>query len=360
MTRRRRCGAIRRFARNSVAYSHQITLYPLSTKGLIPEMQEPDFCVFGIDRPSRPPVQSSPMKRLFALAALPICASLAIAARADAQETPAPATPAPAASPSFMDREYDGRLHILAAPYLWAPTVSGSFQYTIPNLPRHAGGTAQASAQVSPVDYLPKLNSGAMFAFDARKGDIDLFGDYIYVNASLSASASATLTGRFGRLTVPVSLSTDAHLRQSIWEAAAGFTLARGHAADLSIFAGMREYPLNISVDYTATIGRRRPFMRSGSVLAANIAQDVIFGLRGKAYFGDSHFYVPYYGDLGTGIGQLSNQTWQAYSGAGYTFNHGQSLLVVYRALSYFGFTPSSNVQKLSLYGPLLGYTFNL
>ncbi len=360
MTRRRRCGAIRQFARNRAVYSHQITLYPLSTKDLIPEMQEPDFCVFGIDRPSRPPVQSSPMKRLFVLAALPICASLAIAARADAQETPAPATPAPAASPTFMDREYDGRLHVLAAPYLWAPTVGGTFQYTIPNLPRRPGGTSQTSAAVAPVTYLPKLNSALMFAFDARKGGIDLFGDYIYVNASLSASASATLTGRFGRLHVPVSLSTDAHLRQSIWEAAAGFTVARGHDADLSIFTGMREYPLNVTVDYTATIGRRRPFTKSGSVLAADIAQDVVFGLRGKAYFGDGHFYVPYYGDVGTGIGQLGNQTWQAYSGAGYTFNHGQSLLVVYRALSYSGFAPISHVQKLSMYGPLLGYTFNL
>lgn len=300
------------------------------------------------------------MKRLLLFAPLLICASLAIAARADAQETSAQATPAPAASPTLMDREYDGNLHLIAAPYVWAPTVGGTFQYTLPKLPRRPGGTAQASAQVPPVTYLPKLNSAVMFAFDARKGGIDLFGDYIYLNATVSASASTTLTGRFNRLNVPVSLSTDAHLRESIWEAAAGFTVARGHNADLSIITGMREYPLSLSIDYSATIGRRRPFTTSGSVLTADIAQDVVFGLRGKAYFGDGHFYVPYYGDVGTGIGQLSNQTWQAYSGAGYTFNHGQSLIVLYRDMSYFGFAPISHVQKLSMYGPLLGYTFNL
>lgn len=259
-----------------------------------------------------------------------------------------------------MDRQYDGALHVMAAPYVWAPTVGGTFQYTIPHLPRRPGGTAQTSLQVAPVDYLPKVNSAAMFAFDARKGDIDLYGDYIYLNATVSATASATFTGRLGRRQVPVNISTDARLRESIWEAAAGFTVARGHAADLSIIAGMREYPLNLTFGYSATVGRRRPFSTSGSLLVAGIAQDVIFGLRGKAYFGDGHWYVPYYVDVGSGVGQLSNTTWQGYSGAGYTFNHGQSLIVLYRDLSYNSFAPISAVQKLSMYGPLLGYTFNL
>jgi hypothetical protein len=259
-----------------------------------------------------------------------------------------------------MDRQYDGALHILAAPYVWAPTVGGTFQYTIPRLPRRPGGIAQTEVQVQPVDYLPKVNSAVMFAFDARKGDVDLFGDYIYLNASLSASGSATFTGPFGRVHVPVSVSSDAHLRQSIWEAAAGFTVARGHDADLSIITGMREFPLNLTFGYSATVGRRRPFSTSGSALVAGIAQDVIFGLRGKAYFGDGHWYVPYYVDIGSGIGQLSNTTWQGYSGAGYTFKHGQSLIAIYRDLRYNSFPPTSPVQKLALYGPLLGYTFNI
>lgn len=301
------------------------------------------------------------MKRLLVFAPLVLCASLATATRAIAQESPPPATPAPAASPTFMDRQYDGALHVLAAPYVWAPTVGGTFQYTIPHLPRRpGGGTAQASVQVAPVDYLPKVNSAAMFAFDARKGGIDLFGDYIYLNATVSATASATFTGPSGRLHVPVSLSSDARLRESIWEAAAGFTVARGHDADLSIFTGMREYPLNFTFGYSATVGKRRPFNTSGSVLVAGIAQDVIFGLRGKAYFGDGHWYVPYYVDIGSGIGQLNNSTWQGYSGAGYTFNHGQSLIALYRDLRYTNFPPVSSVQKLSMYGPLLGYTFNI
>jgi len=259
-----------------------------------------------------------------------------------------------------MDREYDGNLHLVAAPYLWAPTVGGTFEFTVPNLPRRPGGKVTGSASVPPIDYLPKINSAVMFAFDARKGGIDIYGDYIYLNATVSASASATLSGPFGRLQIPVSLNTNARLRESIWEAAAGFAVAKGHDADLSIITGMREYPLNLSIGYSATIGSRRPFFRSGNVLTAGIAQDVIFGLRGRAYFGDGHWYVPYYIDVGSGIGQLANTTWQGYSGAGYTFNHGQSLIFLYRDLTYNDFAPVSHVQKLAMYGPLLGYTFNL
>jgi hypothetical protein len=281
---------------------------------------------------------------------------------ARAQETPASPAPTPnaIASPTLMDREYDGQLHITAAPYLWAPTVGGTFEFTIPHLPRRPGGKVQPSAQVGPSSYLPHLSSAVMFAFDARKGGIDLFGDYIYVNAQASSSTFATISGRRGRVQIPVSLSTDARLRASVWEAAAGFTVARGHDADLSLFTGIREYPLSLSFGYTATIGRRRPFSRSGSIQTGDIAQDVIFGLRGKAFFGDSHLFVPYYADLGSGIGMLNNQTWQAYSGVGYGFNHGQTLLLLYRDLTYTGFAPISHVQKLSMYGPLLGYTFKL
>lgn len=300
------------------------------------------------------------IKRVCAIATLLVCAALSHIETARAQESPAPTAPAPAASPTLMDAEFDGRTHITAAPYLWAPTVGGTFQFRIPNLPRRAGGVAQFNAAVGPSDYLPKVNSAIMAAFDIRKGGLDLFGDYIYLNATVSGSTSATLSGPLGKVQIPVSLSTTARLRESIWEAAAGFTVARGHDANLDIITGLREYPLSLTFGFNAVIGRRHPFARSGTIQTGDIAQDVIFGLRGKAFFGDSHLFVPYYVDVGTGIGQLGNQTWQGYSGGGYAFNHGQTLVLLYRSLNYFGFAPISHVQKLSMYGPLLGYTFQL
>lgn len=305
---------------------------------------------------------------VFVISALAAYCALPVAVRAQATPMPAAAatapaaTPAPLASPTFIDREYDGRTHIILAPYVWAPTVGGDFQYQIPNLPLQSGGGAveNVSASVGPSAYLPKLNSAVMFAFDARKKRFDVFGDYIYVNAATSGSSMATLSGPLGRIGIPVGIASSARLHESIWEAAAGFTLARGHNADLSVFAGVRGFTVGYTFDYTATIGQQPAFTRSGSVATTDSAQDVIFGLRGKVYVGNTHFFVPYYGDYGTAVGQLPNQTWQAYGGAGYAFNHGQTVVVLYRALTFESFTSLAHLQKLTMYGPLVGYTFFL
>ena len=162
------------------------------------------------------------LKRFFPFA-IALVALAHFAAPACAQEpTPSPAPEATAApgtteQPTLMDRQYDGRTHVTLAPYVWLPTVKGNFQYSIPTLPHRHGGVTQSSIQVAPADYAAKLNSAAMFAFDARKGAIDIFGDYIYTNVSTSASQFATISGRFGRVQIPVNLSTNARLAMSIW-----------------------------------------------------------------------------------------------------------------------------------------------
>jgi hypothetical protein len=274
-----------------------------------------------------------------------------------AQDTTAPA---PAASPTLMDREYDGQTHITLAPYIWVPTVHGSVQYTVPNLPLRAGHSGVVNFKTTPADYISKLNSAAMGALDVRKGGFDVFGDYIYTNATASAAESAVIGGPFGRRQYRVDLGTSARLVPRIWEAAAGFTVARGHDADLSIFLGMREFPINLTLGYNATVtGKRGSLTTNGTVVSSTLTNDVITGLRGKAFFGDGHIFVPYYIDFGTSTG-VNNQTWEGYTGAGYAFNHGQSLIVTYRTLNYFSFPPDVAVAKFNMSGPLLGYTFNL
>src|SRR5579885_393995 len=128
---------------------------------------------------------------VFVISALAAYCALPVAVRAQATPMPAAAATAPLASPTFIDREYDSRTHIILAPYVWAPTVGGDFQYQIPSLPLQSGGGAveNVSASVGPSAYLPKLNSAVMFAFDARKKRFDVFGDYIYVNAATSGSS---------------------------------------------------------------------------------------------------------------------------------------------------------------------------
>ena len=265
------------------------------------------------------------------------------------------ATPAPEATPTLMDREYDGQLHITAAPYIWGPTVKGSFSFTVPRLPRHSGKVIGSTLSVGPASYLSQLNSAGMAAVDVRKGAFDVFADGIYVNATTTANVNTSIGTR--RAQIPVSIGVSARLATSIWEAAAGYTVARGHDADLSVFMGLRQFPVNLTMGYNATIGKRGLIAPSGTVGVSSFTSDVITGLRGKAFVGDGHFFIPYYIDVGTGN---SNQTWEGYTGAGYAFNHGQALVFDWRSLNYYAFPPISRVQKLTMYGPLLGYTFNI
>ncbi len=280
-----------------------------------------------------------------------VLALVAATAVARAQE----ATPAPEATPTLMDREYDGQLHITVAPYIWGPTVKGNFEFSIPRLPRHAGHTVSGAVAVGPSNYLSKLNSAGMAAVDVRKGAFDVFADGIYVNATATANVDTSITTP--RRVIPISIGASARLATSIWEAAAGYTVARGHDADLSVFMGLRQFPVNLTVGYNATIGKRGLITPSGTVGVSSFTSDVITGLRGKAFVGDGHFFVPYYIDVGTGN---SNQTWEGYTGAGYAFNHGQTMVFDWRSLNYYAFAPVSHVQKLTMYGPLLGYTFNI
>lgn len=284
----------------------------------------------------------------------------ACAATALAQETPSPAS-AVTPTPTLLDQQYDGKTHVTVAPYIWGPTVKGDFQFSIPTLPgRHGHGRKllQSSVQIGPSEYVPKLNSAAMVYFDARNRDIDVFGDVIYLNASTTATIVSTVGGPLGKIQLPVTVNSDARLSLAIWEAAAGFTLAHGDNADVSMFLGVREFPLNLNISYNATIGKRGLIAPSGTATPSDRTNDVIWGIRGRAFFGDQErWYVPYYFDVGSGS---NNQTWQAYGGAGYAFPHGQSILALWRALNYNTFPPVSHTQKLSMGGPLLGYSFGI
>jgi hypothetical protein len=279
------------------------------------------------------------------------------AAVARAQETPPPMQPATTTAPTRMDLLYDGHPHLTITPYIWGPTVNADFQYTVPPVRRRGpgGGSFSTDIQVGPSQYVPKLNSAAMLDVNYQQGRFSLAGDGIYLNASTSATIQGSVIGPRGKVQIPITINSSARLATSIWEVAAGYTLARGHQADLIMFAGIREFPINVTADYNTVVGNRRFVGPSGTADVSDNAGDAIWGIRGKVLFGNDHWVVPYYFDVGQGS---NNQSWQAYGGAGYVFNHGQSILALWRTLDYNAFPPTSHAQKLTLYGPLIGYSF--
>jgi hypothetical protein len=299
-----------------------------------------------------------PSSRCICSSIIVVFAFAATAAAVRAQEPAASPAPAQTTQPTLLDQQYDGQTHVMLAPYIWGPTVNANFQFTIPTLARHgAPGLLQKTVEVGPSDYLPKLNAAAMAAFDVRKGNIDLYGDAIYLNASTTATIFTTVSGPLGKIHIPVTIDSSARLASAIYEFALGFTVARSHTADLSTFLGFRDFPIYLNVTYTATVGKRGILAPSGTSTPSDHTDDAVWGLRGRAFFGNGHWYVPYYGDFGGGS---NNLTWQAYGGAGYAFPHGQSFVALYRDLDYYSFPTTAHAQRINLAGPLLGYTFNL
>ena len=258
-----------------------------------------------------------------------------------------------------MDRQYDGQMHVMVAPYIWGPTIHANYQFSVPRLDRRGGPGKVVGGKVlvGPSDYLPKLNTAGMLAFDVRKGDImTLRRWHLYqrVDDGNDRNANPRLAGTRHASGDVQRVGARGDL---IWEIAAGYTIAHGHNADLSSFVGIRDFPIALNADYNATISKRNIVTPTGTISNTQSTNDVIVGLRGRAFFSD-RFYAAYYGDIGYGTN--GNQTWEAYGGGGYAFEHGQTIVALWRALDYNSFPSGANVQKFNLSGPLIGYTFNL
>lgn len=232
-------------------------------------------------------------------------------------------------------------------PYLWLPDISGTLTYT-----NVAGSGNSISAQVDPSSYLESLDFAGMFTAEARKGNWFLFTDYIYLHLSSHESAAQSITGPGGFVQVPVNVSGSQSVISNVWTLAGGANLLHEPAVSLDLFGGARllNMSANLSWDFAGP---------TGSVpIAGNASQtfnewDAIVGLKGEVRFGESHWFMPYYADVG---GATSNFTWQALLGVGYRFGWGDVVLVV-RSLSY-NFDSKDNQLDMRLTGPALGASF--
>jgi hypothetical protein len=281
---------------------------------------------------------------------------------ASAQTSPSPsppASPAPSARHNLITEQYDGKTHINLTPYVWLPSVNGYFAYAIPVKlpPPYAGKTIEFTAEASPGSYLSHLNFAAMGTFDIRKGDVAVFGDLINANLTKGSTYSTSLAIPEFKTTVPITVDNSTHLSSTIYEVAGAYTLAEGPSASVEAFVGWRQTSIGANLGWNLALGSKPPIYRAGTVHSGDNFGDFITGLRGTIALGDGGWFIPYYGDFGTGAPQ--NTSWQAYAGIGKSFRNG-SLIVAFRQLNYDLPPGVSYVQKLGLGGPLVGYTFRL
>ena len=147
------------------------------------------------------------------------------------------------------------------------------------------GGNAfSTNIQVGPSQYVPKINTAGMLDVNYQQGRFNLDGDALYLNTSTTATIQGSVIGPRGKLQIPITINSSARLATSIWQVAAGYTLAQGHQADLIMFAGIREFPISVTADYNTIVGNRRFVGPSGTVDTSDNASDAIWGIQRQGF----------------------------------------------------------------------------
>ena len=254
------------------------------------------------------------------------CAAALIAQTASSQAS-ADASPIPKVSDEW-------RFEV--TPYLWGVGIKGTVNLN--------NGLAK-SADMSSGNVLSDLKSGAMIAAEAHKGNWGIMGDL--VSATLQNSGSVPVQTPDGRATIGDKVT----VQQTILTGAFTYTLANTKDAYVDALLGVR------AIDVTATLGlniQGTPIQRSISKKTSTV--DPIIGAKGRYRIADSTWYIPFYGDIGSG-GGTTNLTWQAMAGIGKTFNKVVDASLTYRAL-YYDMKDGGVLQKTTMLGPQVAVTF--
>ena len=195
-----------------------------------------------------------------------------------------------------------------------------------------------------------------MGTLKARKGSWGMFTDVLYLDVGSTEKASRDFTVGPGDLPAGIDAKLNYDLKSLVWTIAGTYVLSASSQHESDLLFGARMVDMKQTLGYTinGNIDEIPLPERSGSSVVSDTTWDAIIGVTGYAFIGDdSHWFVPYYLDVGAGDSDL---TWQAMTGIGYKFGWG-ALDFTYRYLDY---KPSSDspVSDLSFSGPLLGATF--
>jgi len=232
--------------------------------------------------------------------------------------------------------------------YGWFPSIGG--RITFPN-----GQSSDIS--VSANDLLNHTNMAALASFEVRKGTWGMFTDVMYQNIGAFRSGYRNMTIGDVGLPADVSASADLDVKVTFWTLAATYRVVAAEDAALDLFAGARLADEKVNLNWTlnGNVGQFPLPGQAGRLSQNDHVIDPLVGLKGRLAFGtDLKWFVPYYGDIGTGDSQL---TWQAMAGLGYAFNWGE-IIGAYRYLDY-NFKSDSKIDNLNLSGPMLGVAFH-
>jgi hypothetical protein len=250
----------------------------------------------------------------------------------------------------------DDSWHYTVTPYLWAPTINGSFNSTLPP----GVGDGDLNTELGPHDYLSNLKMAFLVSGEARKGRHSVATDVVYL--SFANEKGNVRSVDFGGDRVPVEVTvnrdTESSLKGKLVTLVGGYSLNGDSEAPIDVIAGFRYFGVRTSVDWklTGTVsgpGGSGTLPATGSLSRDTDLWDGIVGLRGRGKISE-RWHVPYYVDLGTGTSSL---TWQAMAGVTYTYHWGDVGLV-YRHLSYDQ-DDDETLQNISFSGPAVNFAFH-
>ncbi len=234
-------------------------------------------------------------------------------------------------------------------PYLWLPTIDGTFKY---NIPPGAGGSP--SVEVGPNDYQLAIE----IAGDVRKDRWLAFTDLIYLSFSTDASTIKSINFGGSVVSSSANAGTNTSVRGMIWTLGAGYAALTERPVELDVFGGFRYAGLQSSTDWYLTVditgpGSGQTFPRSGSTSQRMDLWDGIIGVKGRVLLGSSNWSIPYYIDAGAGSSVV---TWQGMIGVAYAFKW-CDVALAYRYL-YYDQGSDKYLQNMSFRGPALSATF--
>jgi hypothetical protein len=221
-------------------------------------------------------------------------------------------------------------------PYLWGTGIRGTV---------NLNNELAKSADMSTSNVLSNLKSGGMIAAEAHKGKWGIMGDLI--SATLQNSGSVPVRTPEGDATIGDKVT----VQQTILTGAFTYTVANTKDAYVDALLGVR------AIDITATLALNdegTSIQRSISKKTSTV--DPIIGAKGRYRIADSTWYIPFYGDIGSG-GGTTNVTWQLMAGVGKTFNKVVDASLTYRAL-YYDMKDGGVLAKTTMLGPQIAVTF--
>jgi hypothetical protein len=246
--------------------------------------------------------------------------------------------------------QWDGNWHGSITPYGWLPGVTGETKYQLPN----GGGEVQTK---SDNNILSNLSGAFMLEGDMRKGDWGMYGDIDWVKITNEDSRFTSIGG--SRIGANADLNTRWGLKGGMVNFAGLYTLTHGSQGNIDLLFGVRYLWLKGNLNWNFNLAGNGGYLNvanSGHLDNQTHITDGIVGLRGRwSPFSDSHFFFPYYVDIGTGG---SDTTYQLAVGAAYAFSWGD-IALLYRDVEYKEGNDDSFLKKVELSGPAFSFTWH-